>query len=347
MRYFMFRLTEGKERTVADLTTSFMGLELANPVIVGSCELTASLEGIVRAAQAGAGAVVLKSFFEEQFAGEVSPEERRNFIYPEAIDYLERGGLLEYATRNTARLIEEAKKRVSLPIIASINCQSPHLWPRFASHFEEAGADGLELNIYFLPYDVQTPGSTYEKFHIQILQEVKKSVSIPVSIKLSAGLTALPHLTKRLAEAGCQAVVYFNWFLQPDIDIASLKTRNIIGKGDFHQTLRWVALCAGRVGCDIASSGGVRRPDQVVKLILAGASAVQVASLFLTEGFKALSSLLEGLRAWMAEHGYQSLEDFRGELSWKKQQVAFAEPRNAEAFFRSQYIKVFMSKSKT
>lgn len=329
-----------------ELKTSFMGLKLHNPIIVGSCELTGSLEGIVRAAEAGAGAVVLKSFFEEQFAGEVPPEERGGFVYPEAVDYLERGGLLEYATRNTARMIEEAKKRVNLPIIASINCQSPHLWPRFARHFEEAGADGLELNIYFLPYDLHTPGSEYENFHLQILEEVKKSVSIPVSIKLSSDLTALPHLSKKLAEAGCQAVVYFNWFLQPDINISSLKTRNVIGKGDFHQTLRWVALCAGRVGCDIASSGGVRRPDQVIKLILAGASAVQVASLFLTEGLKALPRLLEGLRAWMDEHGHQAVEDFRGELSWKRQQLAFHEPRDAEAFFRSQYIKVYTSKSK-
>jgi dihydroorotate dehydrogenase (fumarate) len=331
---------------MVDLTTSFMGLELPNPIIVGSCELTSSLEGIVQAAEAGAGAVVLKSFFEEQFAGELPPEERRGFVYPEAVDYLERGGLLEYATRNTARMIEEAKKKVSMPIIASINCQSPHLWPRFARHFEEAGADGLELNIYFLPYDLQTPGSEYEKFHTQILEEVKKAVSIPVSIKLSSSLTALPHLSKKLTEAGCQALVYFNWFLQPDINIASLKTRNIIGRGDFHQTLRWVALCAGRVGCDIASSGGVRQPDQVIKLILAGASAVQIASLFLTEGFKALPGLLEGLKAWMGKHGYRSLEDFRGELSWKRQQLSFHEPREAEAFFRSQYIKIYMSDSK-
>jgi dihydroorotate dehydrogenase (fumarate) len=332
-----------EEKIMADLTTSFMGLKLPNPIIVGSCELTGSLEGIVRAAEAGAGAVVLKSFFEEQFAGEVDPEQRRGFVSPEAIDYLERGGLLEYATRNTARVIEEAKKRVSLPVIASINCKSPHLWPRFARHFEEAGADGLELNVYFLPYDVQTPGSEYEKFHLQIVEEVRKSVSIPVSIKLSSGLTALPHLSKKLAEAGCQGLVYFNWFLQPDINIASLKTRNVIGQGDFHQALRWVALCAGRVGCDVASSGGVRRPDEVIKLILAGASAVQVASLFLAKGLKALPGLLEGLKAWMGEHRYQSLEDFRGELSWKRQQLAFHEPRDADAFFRSQYIKVYMS----
>ncbi|MDH7513179.1 MAG: dihydroorotate dehydrogenase-like protein [Clostridiales bacterium] len=329
---------------MADLTTSFMGLELANPIIVGSCELTGSVEGIVHAAEAGAGAVVLKSFFEEQFAGEVSPEERGRFVSPEAIDYLERGGLLEYATQNTARMIEEAKKEVNVPIIASVNCRSPHLWPRFARHFEEAGADGLELNIYFLPFDPQTPGSEYENSHIEIMEEVRKSVSIPVSVKLSSGLTALPHLSKKLAEAGCQAVVYFNWFLQPDINISNLETRTIIGKGDLHQTLRWVALCAGRVGCDIASSGGVRRADDIIKLILAGASAVQVASLFLTQGLAALPGLLDGLQAWMDEHGYQSLEDFRGELSWKRQQLSFHEPRDAEAFFRSQYIKIYRSK---
>ena len=333
-----------KEKTMTDLSTSYMGLQLRNPIIAGSSELTNTARGVMRCEEAGAGAVVLKSFFEEQFAGEVDHTERGAWIYPEAADYLERGGLLEYASEKMCRMIGEAKKKVKIPVIASINCQSARLWPTFARHFEEAGADALELNVYFLPYELHIPGTEYESFHIQILEAVKKSVSIPVSLKLSPQLTALAHLSQKLAAAGCDALVFFNWFFQPDIDIARLRTRNVIGKGDFYQCLRWIALCAGRVECDIASSGGVCRADQVIKLILAGASAVQVASLFLNEGLETLPGLLRGLEQWMEEHGYRSLADFRGELSFKKLQLSLREPKEVEAYFRSQYIKTYLKK---
>jgi dihydroorotate dehydrogenase (fumarate) len=329
---------------MTDLATSYLGLRLRNPVIVGSSDLTASVRSVARCEEAGAGAVVLKSFFEEQFASEVDQDERGAFIYPEALDYLERGGLLEYSTEKICRLIEEVKKTVKIPVIASINCQSSRLWPTFAHHFEDSGADALELNIYFLPYEIHRPGAEYEKFHLEILEQVKRSVSIPVSVKLSPQITSLPNLGEKLAEAGAGGLVLFNWFLQPDIDIGHLKTRNIIGKGDFFQCLRWVALCAGRVGCDIASSGGVRRADQVIKLILAGASAVQVASLFYQEGLEALAGLLKGLQDWMSEHAHQTIADFQGELSFKKQQLAFREPDKAEAYFRAQYLKTYLRK---
>jgi dihydroorotate dehydrogenase (fumarate) len=329
---------------MTDLSTSYMGLKLSNPVIVGSSDLTASVKGVIRCEEAGAGAVALKSFFEEQFVSEVDPAERGSFVYPEALDYLERGGLLEYSTQKICQIIEEAKKQVKIPIIASVNCQSSKLWPTFAHHFEDSGADALELNIYYLPYEVHTPGTEYEKFHLQILEEVKKSVGIPVSVKLSHQLTSIPYLGQKLAEAGCKGLVFFNWFLQPDIDIGRMKTRNIIGKGDFYQSLHWVALCAGRVDCDIASSGGVRRADQVIKLLLAGASAVQVASLFYQEGLEALPGLLRGLGDWMEEHAYRSVDDFKGELSFKKQQLSFREPEKAEAYFRAQYLRTYLKR---
>jgi dihydroorotate dehydrogenase (fumarate) len=321
-----------------------MGLKLRNPVIVGSSDLTASVKGVIRCEEAGAGAVSLKSFFEEQFVSEVDPAERGSFIYPEALDYLERGGLLEYSTQKMCQIIEEAKKKVKIPVIASVNCQSSRLWPTFAHHFEDSGADALELNIYYLPYEIRTPGTEYEKFHLQILEEVKKSVAIPVSVKLSYQLTSIPNLGQKLAEAGCKGLVFFNWFLQPDIDIGHMKTRNIIGKGDFYQSLRWVALCAGRVECDIASSGGVRRADQVIKLLLAGASAVQITSLFYQEGLEALPGLLRGLEDWMEEHAYRSIDDFKGELSFKKQQLSFREPEKTEAFFRAQYLRTYLKR---
>jgi dihydroorotate dehydrogenase (fumarate) len=330
---------------MVDLSTTYLGLKLRNPIVVGSCGLTSTVEGVVRCQESGAGAVVLKSFFEEQFWSEVEAADKGAWIYPEAMDYLERGGLLEYATEKMCRLVEEAKSKAKIPVIASVNCRTARLWPRFARHFENAGADALELNIFFLPLDLKKAGVEYEHLYTQIVEEVAGAVSIPVAVKLSPHLTSIPSLGQRLAEAGSRGLVLFNWFMQPDIDIARLQTRSIIGRGDFHLSLRWVGLCAGRLDCDIASSGGVRGAEDVIKLLLAGASAVQVASLFLKEGIGKLPALAQGLEAWMKEHGYGSVAEFHGEMSFKRQELRFKEPEAAEAYFRSQYMKTYLKKA--
>jgi len=328
---------------MADLTASYMGLKLKNPVIVASSGLTKSAEGIVRCAEAGAGAVVMKSIFEEQYWEEVAPSEESLSYYPEALDYLRKGGLLEYAPQDKCDIIEKVKKEVDIPVIASLNCQSPELWPDFAHQFQEAGADGLELNIYFLPFELKTPGTEYEKFHLEILEKVKKAVSIPVAVKLTSQLTSVPFLSYRLAKAGCDALVLFNWFLQPDVNVENLQTRSIIGKGNFHQSLRWVALLAERVDCDIAASGGVQEAEDLIKQILVGAAAVQVCSLFYQKGLEAVKNLLDGLKAWMDSRRYSSIDDFKGELSFKKQELSFKQPAEAKAYFRTQYLKIFSS----
>lgn len=326
---------------MADLTTSYMGLKLRNPIIVASSDLTKSVKGILQCAEAGAGAVVMKSIFEEQFAGEAALFEKMSSYYPEALDYLRKGVLLEYAPRYMVEIIEKAKKEVDIPVIASINCQSPQLWPRFAKQFEDAGADGVELNVYFLPFDLNTPGTEYEKFHLKLLEEIRKVISIPVAIKLTSQLTSIPHLVNKLGEAGCSAVVLFNWFLQPDINTNRLTTRNIIGKGNFHQVLRWVALLSGRVKCDIASSGGVREAEDIIKQILAGASAVQVCTLFYQKGLQAMNGLLKGVEDWMNARQYHAIDDFKGELSFKNLELTFKESEEAGAYFRAQYLKAY------
>lgn len=326
---------------MADLSTSCMGLKLRNPVVVSSSDLTKTADGVLRCYEAGAGAVVLKSIFEEQFheLGDVSEQEYG--IYPEAVDYLRRGGLLEYAPQTVSDVIHEVKKEIDIPVIASINCQSPKLWPSFARQFQEAGADGLELNIYFLPIGLDTPGSKYDEYHVQILKEVKKVVSIPVSVKLVSQVTSVPYLAKRLADAGCDALVLFNWFVEPDIDTRNLKTTNVIGRGNLYQSLKWVALSAGRVSCDIVSSGGVKQAEDVVKQILAGASAVQACTLFYQKGIKAIQDLVRGLEEWMDDHKYSSVDDLKGELSFKKQELTFKGIGGADAYFRAQYLKAF------
>ncbi len=326
---------------MADLATSYMGLKLRNPIIVSSSDLTKTTEGIIRCYDAGAGAVVLKSLFEEQFLIRENVEGEDGIIYPEALDYLRRGGLLEYAPEKICQMIEEAKKEINIPIIASINCQSPRLWPSYARQFEEAGADGLELNIYFLPISLDSPGAEYEEYHLKILEEVKKAVTIPVAVKLMSQLTSIPYLGYKLARAGCDALVLFNWFVEPDIDVKNLKTRNIIGKGNFYQSLRWVALLAGRVDCDVASSGGVRKAEDVIKQILAGASAVQVCTILYEQKFEVIKSILSEVEAWMKKHKNATIDDFKGELSFKMQELTFKGIGEADAYFRAQYLKAY------
>ena len=326
---------------MADLFTSSMGLKLRNPLIVGSSDLTRSASGIKRCEEAGAGAVIMKSIFEEQFLAEDDIQDGDYTVHPEALDYMRGGGLLEYAPHSITRIIEEAKKDVNIPIIASINCQTPKLWPSFARQIQEAGADGLELNIYFLPIDIDSPCKVYEDQHLQILKEVKKEVSIPVSVKLTSQVTSVPYLGRRLAQAGCDALVLFNWFLEPDIDVENLKTRSLIGKGNFYQSLRWIALLADRIDCDLASSGGVQKAEDLVKQILAGASAVQVCTLFYKKGLDEIKNLLGGMETWIDKHQYSGIEDFKGELSFKKQELRFRNLGEAEAYFRAQYLKAY------
>lgn len=326
---------------MADLRTSYMGIELRNPIIVASSGLTDSLDKIKHCEEAGVGAVVLKSIFEEQFTvGTDIPDKDIN-IYPEALDYMRSSSLLEYAPHGLVEMIEQAKREVNVPIIASINCQSSKLWPSFARQLQEAGADGLELNVYVLPIDLFSPSLDYEDYHLRILRAVKKEVTIPIAVKLTIQLTSIPYLGQKLAEEGCDALVLFNWFLLPDIDVRSLKTRSMKGKGDFHQSLRWVALLSGRVKCDIAASGGIQNAEDVVKQVLAGASAVQVCSLFYQKGVEETRSLLNGLEAWMAEHLYEKIEDFKGEISFRKQELSLKDLGEAESYFRAQYIKAY------
>lgn len=326
---------------MTDLSATYMGLKLRNPIIVASCSLTGNTEGILRCIEAGAGAVVMKSIFEEQFVGEAAPSEQLRSIYPEALDYLREGGLLEYAPQKMCEIIEKAKKETDIPLIASINCQSHKLWPSFAKQLQNAGADGLELNIYYLPFSLRTPGTEYESFYLKILEKVKETVSIPVSVKLTSQITSIPYLVHKLEDVGCDAVVLFNWFLQPDIDTVALKIKNVIGRGNFYQSLRWVALLAGRVECDIVASGGVQSAEEITKQILAGASAVQICTLFYQKGLQVIKDILGGLKAWMEDHGYSAIEEFKGELSFEKQTLTFKDPTQAEAYFRAQYLKAF------
>lgn len=324
-----------------ELKTSYMGLELKNPIIVASSDLSKTADGIKRCEEAGAGAVVLKSLFEEQFLVEGDIPETDYSMYPEALDYMRSGGLLEYAPARICKEIEEAKKEVSIPIIASINCQTSMLWPRFARQVQEAGADGLELNIYDLPIDLNYSSAGHDEQYVKIIKEVKTEISIPVSVKLIPQISSIPFLSQQIVEAGGQGLVFFNWFLEPDIDIHQKTTFSRKGQANFNQSLRWVGLVAGRVEADIVASGGIRDFEGIVKQILAGASAVQICSLFYQKGLQAVADLLAGLSSWMEEHGHADIDDFRGDLSFKKQELSFRDLGEAGNYFRAQYLKVY------
>jgi len=218
------------------------------------------------------------------------------------------------------------------------------LWPRFARQIEEAGADGLELNISFQPISLAIPSSEYEEHHLEILKAVKDAVSIPVSVKLKSQITSVSHLGQQLAELGCNAIILFNWFLEPDIDVETLKTRSHIGKANFFHSLRWVGLLSGRVECDIAASGGIKSAEDVVKQILAGAAGVQVCTLFYQKGLGEIQNLLKGLEDWMDRHEYEGIGDFLGELSFRHQELQFKDLGEASAYFRAQYLKVYSQK---
>lgn len=323
------------------ISTSYMGLKLRNPILAASSGFTDSLSGILKCEAAGVGGVVLKSVFEEQLISQEDVYEKYFNIYPEAVDYLREGGLLEYAPQEIYQMIEKAKQKIEIPLIASINCRSQKLWPSFAKQFQEAGADAIELNIYSLPLELDKPGSEYEVQHMKILKSIKDVVSIPVAVKLNHQLTSVPYLAHKLDESGCDGLVFFNWFLEPDIDLENLTTKSIKGKGDFHRTLKWVALIADRIGCDISSSGGVRTGGDLIKHILAGASAVQVCSVFYEKGMEEVEKMLDELRSWMDKKNYESINDFRGELSFKNQELSFKNMGEAKSYFRAQYLKTY------
>jgi dihydroorotate dehydrogenase (fumarate) len=320
-----------------DLSTNYMGLKLKNPIVVSSSKLTDNVDNIRAFAAAGAGAVVLKSLFEEQIVAKTEAGLKRNdmyFWYPEASDYVinisKGSGVEEYLG-----LIREAKKAVKIPIIASINCVSPVEWTKFASKIQEAGADGIELNIAIFPFDKNVSSQQIEDTYIEILQAVKKEVSIPVAVKIGPYFTNTMAMAYRLAEAGADALVLFNRFYNPDVDIASMKvvSDNIFSSPDEKAIpLRWIALLsADGIQCDLAASTGIHYSIGVVKQLLAGAAVTQICTSIYQNGIPYISEIVGGLEEWMRKHNYKSINDFKGLVN--------KQTENTAAFERIQYMK--------
>jgi dihydroorotate dehydrogenase (fumarate) len=340
---------------MATLSTHYLGLELPNPLIVGSSGLTNSIKQIKEAASAGAGAIVLKSIFEEQIRMETNkfmdkehekmgPFKKgyedvlstREYDYAEAQEYISNFAR-EHTLGNYLKFVEEAKKSVNIPVIASINCVSAYDWHYFARRIQSAGADALELNIYILPSDPSHSSLENEKIFFSVAEAVLKQVNIPVAIKLSYYFSGLSKTLIELSKTGIKGLVMFNRPFHPDIDIQSLEINSnhlLSEPSEYAHTLRWIALLYGRVGCDLIASTGIHDHESVIKQLLAGATAVQMASALYKYGFKHITEVLKGIEGWMDQKGFKTTDDFRGMLSQQKLD-------NPAAFERVQFMKLY------
>ncbi|MFW5843844.1 MAG: dihydroorotate dehydrogenase-like protein [Spirochaetota bacterium] len=326
-----------------DIRTRYLGLELSSPVVASSSELTNKLDNLKKLEEAGAGAVVLRSLFEEEILAEMARTEtemhRPGPIFPEMADM---DDLIEpaHTVPDYLELIAQAKKELGIPVIASINGISAQKWTDFAAKLEEQGADALELNIFLQPSDFEAESAAeFEKVYFDIINMVLDTVSIPVSVKVSYYFTLLAQTLKALSKTGIKGLVLFNRFFNPDYDVENLKivpTNVLSTPADLATSLKWIAIMSGRVDCDLAASTGVHDGDGVIKQLLAGAQVVQVASTLYRNGLGVVSELNKRLVSWMQEREYESLDDFRGTLS--RENVG-----NPAAYDRVQFVKNFRS----
>jgi dihydroorotate dehydrogenase (fumarate) len=321
-----------------DLSTNFAGLSLKSPIIVSSSGLTSSVDRIKKMAAAGAGAIVMKSLFEEQINFEISNISEGQ-DYPEAVDYIR-----TYARENSLgqylAAIKEAKDAVDIPVIASINCVSASEWIDFAGKIEDAGADALELNIYFLPINKETNPREYEKTYLNLVSEVKKKSALPLIIKLGNGFSNITWMVNQLYQRGAAAVVLFNRFYAPDIntDDLSFGSAEVLSTpAELRSSLRWIGIVSSQVDqLDLAASTGVHSGLAVVKQILAGAKAVQICSVLYRNGLDYIRDMTTEMLKWMEKNQYKSLDDFRGKMN-------YGSLDDPSVYERAQFMKYFSS----
>lgn len=322
-----------------DLRTTYMGLELSSPVIVGSCGLTNSVENLKKIEEAGAGAVVLKSVFEEEIYLEFAHEFSKLGPMDSNLEFLDyydleirKDNLKQYLA-----LIAEAKQQVKIPVIASINCVTSQEWGFFAQKIEAAGADAIELNIFVLPSNLSQTSQDNESIYFDIISRVVHKVKIPVSVKISPYFSNLGGMIRDLSFSEVKGLVLFNRFYTPDLDIDKEKVTSgsvLSDPSDYLIPLRWIGMMSNRVNCDLAASTGIHSWQTAVKMIMAGAHATQVVSAVYEDGFNAIAEMNLRIGEWMAQHGYSTIEEFRGKL-------AQGNTVNPSEYERVQFMKTF------
>jgi dihydroorotate dehydrogenase (fumarate) len=328
---------------MVDLSTTYLGLKLANPLVAASSPLSKTIDGIKQVAAAGAGALVMYSLFEEQINHESRELDhflsRNENASAEALSYFPEMDDYNVGPDGYLDLIKQAKKAVKIPVIGSLNGVSTGGWIDYAKRIEQAGADALELNLYFLATDPELGATAVEDNHVKLVADIRKAIKLPLAVKLSPFFTALPNLAKRLAGAGADGLVLFNRFYQPDFNLEQMEVASHLAlstSNELRLPLRWTAILHGRVKADLALTTGVHTSQDALKAIAAGANCVQIASELLAHGVGRLGHILGGMSAWMAEYDYKSISQMRGCMSQQK----VAEPA---AFERANYIKVLNS----
>ena len=325
-----------------NLETNYMGLNLKNPIIIASSGLTNSVEKIKDLEKAGAGAIVLKSIFEEQINNEVNNQINRSpqHLFPEEEDFT-----WNYTRNNLItshlNLLSEAKKETEIPIIGSISCMSASEWVVFAKDLENAGADALELNLFFVPTDPRKSSEEIEQFYLRIVSQVKKNVKIPVSVKIGFYYSNLIAMADKLSASGADALVLFNRFYEPDINLEKLEmtTSEVFSSPeDIRQSMRWIGLISSQLpNVQIAAGTGIHNGEAVIKQLLVGAQTAQICSSVYINGSQVITSMINDLTAFMKKWHFKKIEDFRGRLSYKS-------ISNPAIYERVQFMKYFEGK---
>lgn len=326
-----------------DLTTNYMGLTLRHPIVASASPLSGTLDGIKRLEDHGAAAVVMSSLFEEQIRHENESfsylMESGAMSFAESLSYFPDIDAYQVGPENYLNVLRQAVEATDIPIIASLNCVTGEGWIDYARQMQQAGAKGLELNIYAVQADFDVVGADVEQRYVDILSAVKATVEIPVALKLSPFFSSMGNMAKRLDRAGVNALVLFNRFYQPDIDILELEVTpslELSSPGEIRLPLLWIALLHGKIGASLAASRGVEKPDEVIKYLLAGADVVMTTSALLRHGPAYLATLLDGMQHWMETRGFKSIDAVRGSMSRDK----IADPGKFE---RANYLRVLES----
>lgn len=332
-----------KETRMVDLSTTYMGLALKNPVVPSASPLSADLDNIKRMEDAGAAAIVLHSLFEEQIEFEAKALnhflERGTESFAEALSYFPEVHEYRREPEDYVEHIRQAKESVDIPIIASLNGISTGGWTSYAKRFEEAGADGVELNVYFIPTNFHLMSYDVEDLYVKLLKEVRSQVGIPVAMKLSPYFSAMPHMASMLDAEGAGALVLFNRFYQPDVDIEELDVTpnlQLSSPVEMRLPMRWIAILHQRVDCSLALTSGIHSAEDAIKAVMVGADVANVCSVLLKRGIGEIDTLLGSMTTWMKEHEYESLAQMKGSMSHK----SVPEPA---AFERANYMKVLNS----
>jgi len=328
---------------MTDLSTTYLGLHLKNPLVASASPLSKKIERVKQLEEAGIAAIVMYSLFEEQIIHESLELDhyltRGTDSYAEAMSYLPDSGTYTLLPDKYLAKVTELKKAVNIPIIGSLNGVSKGGWVRYAHRIQEAGADAVELNLYYIPTDPAITAQELEDAQIDLVADVKSSIKIPLAVKLSPFYTSLPNFTRRLVDAGADGLVLFNRFYQPDFDLEELKiahTLDLSTSNDLRLPLRWISILHGQLNTDFALTSGVHTASDVIKAMMSGANIAMIASELLRRGPERVPDILSELQTWINVHEYTSIKQMQGSMS----QTSVAEPA---AFERANYMKVLSS----